>query len=340
MRVAVVTPVLDDWASLSKLVGMLDVAEVREDVRFSVFIVDDGSSEPMVVDTPLTRLRRIRDLEVVGLACNLGHQRAIAVGLVEVSARRAFDAVLVMDCDGEDRPADVPRLLAEAARRPGHIIVARRQRRPHLLGFRLWYQCYKTLFRLLTGARIDFGNFCLIPGARLEALVSTSAIWNNLAAALTRSRIPLADVPCDRGTRYAGNSKMNFLSLVMHGFSAMAVYTDVIMLRLMLGALVLSGITALGILGVVATRLLTSLAIPGWASSAAGALTIILLQGVMLFTISAFSVLNTRNLKSVIPRVDAPDFVRFRRSILRSAAIGAGRAQPIEVPVIDVQPAQ
>ena len=133
---------------------------------------------------------------------------------------------------------------------------------------------------------------------------------------------------------------MNFLSLVMHGFSAMAVYTDVIMLRLMLGALVLSGITALGILGVVATRLLTSLAIPGWASSAAGALTIILLQGVMLFTISAFSVLNTRNLKSVIPRVDAPDFVRFRRSILRSAAIGAGRAQPIEVPVIDVQPAQ
>jgi polyisoprenyl-phosphate glycosyltransferase len=227
-----------------------------------------------------------------------------------------------MDSDGEDRPADISRMLEEATRRPGHIICAKRKGRPGLVVFRVLYASYKAVFRLLTGARIDFGNFCLIPGGMVEALVSNSSIWNNLAATLTRSRLPLAGLSSDRGTRYAGKSKMNFVSLVMHGLSAMAVYSDIVMVRLMLGTLVLSAVTLLGILAVVAIRFLTSLAIPGWASSVAGLLTVILLQGVMLFTISAFSVLNARNMKLIVPRLDAGAFVVLRRKLLPSSVAG------------------
>lgn len=319
MLIAIVTPVFNDWISLSELILALEVVDMPENIRFSVFVVDDGSSEPAAINCPLNTLHRIREIEIIGLACNLGHQRAIAVGLVEAFGREGFDAILVMDSDGEDRPADIPRMLEEAARRPGHIICARRKHRPGLVVFRFWYECYKAIFRLLTGARIDFGNFCLIPSGKVEALVSNTSIWNNLAATLTRSRIPLAGLPSDRGTRYAGKSKMNFVSLVMHGLSAMAVYSDVVMVRLMISTLALSAVTLLGILAVVAIKFLTSLAIPGWASSVAGLLTVILLQGAMLFTISAFSVLNTRNMKVVVPRLDALDFVLFRRKILPSS---------------------
>jgi glycosyltransferase involved in cell wall biosynthesis len=303
MRVAIVTPLFNDWTSLSKLISALDVVDVQEGVRFSLFVVDDGSSEPVEINSPLHNLHRVNEIEIIGLTSNLGHQRAIAVGLVEVCNRSAFDAIVVMDSDGEDSPADIPRLLAMAARCPGHVICARRKRRPNLLVFRIWYECYKAAFLLLTGTRIDFGNFCFIPSEKLEALVSNSSIWNNLAATLSRSRIPLAQISADRGTRFAGASKMNFVSLVMHGLSAMSVYSDVVMVRLMLGALALGVATFLGILIVVAIKLFTDLAIPGWASSVAGALTIILLQGIMLFTISAFTVLNTRSIKPVVPRL-------------------------------------
>jgi polyisoprenyl-phosphate glycosyltransferase len=98
------------------------------------------------------------------------------------------------------------------------------------------------VFRLLTGARIDFGNFCLIPREKVESLISNSSIWNNLTATLTRSPIPLAGLPSDRGARYAGKFKK------------------------MLGALALSALTLLGILAVAAVRFLTSIAIPGWAA--------------------------------------------------------------------------
>lgn len=315
MHLAIVTPVFNDWVSLSQLIGALEAVDVPESTHFSLFVIDDGSSEPAMINRPLQGLHRIREIEIIGLACNLGHQRAIAVGLVELCSRQGLDAVLVMDSDGEDRPADIPRMLEEAARRPGHIICARRERRPGLAVLRVWYACYKAVFHLLTGARIDFGNFCLIPRPKLEVLVSNSSIWNHLAATLTRSRIPLASFPSDRGERYAGKSKMNFVALVMHGLSAMAVYSDIVMVRLMLAMLALSGITGIGILSVIAVKFLTDLAIPGWASSVAGLLTVILLQGAMLFTISAFSVLNTRNIKVVVPRLDAEAFVLFRRKI-------------------------
>ena len=319
MLVAIVTPVFNDWTSLSELIIALEIVDVPKNIQFSLIVVDDGSSEPVAITCPLHSLHRIREIEIISLSCNLGHQRAIAVGLVDVCGREGFDAVLVMDSDGEDRPTDIPRMLEEAARRPGHIICARRRRRPGLVAMSVWYECYKAAFRLMTGSRIDFGNFCLIPGEIVHALVNNSFIWNHLAATLTRSRLPLFGISSDRGTRYAGKSKMNFVSLVMHGLSAMAVYSDIVMVRLMLGTLALSAVTFLGILGVVMVRLFTNLAIPGWASSVAGLLTVILLQGVMLFTISAFSALNTRSIKVIVPRLDAPAFILFRRKILPSS---------------------
>jgi glycosyltransferase involved in cell wall biosynthesis len=316
MHLAIVTPVFNDWASLSRLIGELDQIDLPAGSDFSLFAIDDGSNDPPVIDYPVHMLSRIRNIEIITLACNLGHQRAIAVGLVEAYRRKRFDAVLVMDSDGEDRPSDIPRLLAEAAQRPGHVICAQRQRRPGLLVFRTWYECYKFIFRLLTGARIDFGNFCLIPATRLEALVSNSSIWNNLAGTLTRSRLPLATLPSDRGRRYAGLSKMNFVSLVMHGLSAMAVYSDIVMVRLLLASLAVSAFTAFGILCVVCIKLFSTLAIPGWATSTAGILAMIMVQALMLFTIAAFNMMSARSIKVVIPIVDAPGFVLSRRIVL------------------------
>jgi glycosyltransferase involved in cell wall biosynthesis len=320
MLIGIITPVFNDWTSLSELIGALEAVELHEDIQFSLVVIDDGSSEPAIIRRPINTLRRIREIEIIGLVCNLGHQRAIAIGLVEVCGREDIQAVLVMDSDGEDRPSDIRRMLETATQHPGHIICANRKGRPGRVVFRLWYACYKTVFRLLTGTRIDFGNFCLIPNGKLEALVSNPSIWSNLAATLKRSGIPLTDLSSDRGIRYAGKSKMNFVSLVMHGLSAIAVYSDIVMVRLMLGTLAVSALTLIGILGVVVIKFFTSLAIPGWASSVAGLLTVILLQGVMLFTISAFGVLNAKNIKVVVPRLDAAAFVLSRRKLLASSA--------------------
>jgi polyisoprenyl-phosphate glycosyltransferase len=314
-HLAIVIPVFNDWPSLSRLIVDLDAVSGVSNIDFSVLVIDDGSTEALLTDFPVDQLHRVRSIEIIALACNMGHQRAIAVGLVEAFSRQEFDAVLVMDADGEDRPADIPRLVDEAARHPGNIVCARRGHRPRLYAFRVWYACYRLVFRVLTGSQLDFGNFCLIPRERLRALVNSPSIWNHLASTLSRARIPLWSVPTDRGMRYSGRSRMNFVSLVMHGLSAMAVYSDIVMVRLLLAAAALGALTIVGLGWVVFVKLFTALAIPGWATSAAGVLVIVLVQAMMLFTIAALNMMSTRSVSTVIPMVDAPRFILSRRAV-------------------------
>src|SRR5262245_54611813 len=130
-RLAIVTPVYDDWESFRELIRRLDVmAGAKPDTVFDVIAVDDGSTEPLpgalLADAAIAHLARV---DVLRLACNLGHQRAIALGLVEVEARGTYEAVIVMDSDGEDRPEDIPMLLAALRAHPRRVIVARRARR-------------------------------------------------------------------------------------------------------------------------------------------------------------------------------------------------------------------
>jgi polyisoprenyl-phosphate glycosyltransferase len=59
--------------------------------------VDDGSTEPIPDDLAASlELQEIRSVTLVKLKCNLGHQRAIAVGLARAAKTKA-DAVVIMD---------------------------------------------------------------------------------------------------------------------------------------------------------------------------------------------------------------------------------------------------
>ena len=102
---------------------------------------------------------------------------------------------------------------------------------------------------------------------------------------------------------------MNFESLVVHGVSAMAVYADVVLLRILLGACMLAGLVVLAITGVVAIRFGTDWAIPGWASYLAASLTIIFLQALLMSGIALFQLMSFRNVKTFIPALDAASFI-------------------------------
>ena len=308
---AIVTPVYNDWESFHELVLHLDaMAGTLRGVTLDVIAVDDGSTAPLpdafLAGAELAHLGRV---DVLHLASNLGHQRAIAIGLTEVDARARYAAAIVMDSDGEDRPEDVPALLAALREDPRRIVVARRARRSEGPLFRAFYALYKLLFRLLTGKSIAFGNFCVLPAQWVSRLVAMPEIWNNLAAAITRSRMEIHACPTDRGVRYAGRSKMNTVGLLVHGLSAVSVYSDIAFTRILVFSFGLAALTVGGIGVVVGIRFFTHLAIPGWATYTVAALVIVLLQTLMLSLGSVFLLLNNRSMPSLIPRRMAAEYV-------------------------------
>jgi len=320
-RIAIVTPVYNDWASLQHLLAEID-ALPKLAATCVVVAVNDGSSEtpPRRFDLGFERIERI---ELVNLACNLGHQRAIAVGLTVANTDAAIDGVVVMDSDGEDRPDDISRLLAAALPRPETVVCAKRARRSESISFKCMYALYKAAFFLLTGSRIDFGNYCYIPAATLPNVIHNPQCWNHIAATIVRSGIPFRRIDTERGRRYAGRSRMNFVSLVIHGLSAISVYADVALVRLLALMFAFSGAAVAGIIAVIIIRFATNLAVPGWATTAAGSLAIMFFQSAFFAAISAFTLLAARSAKPMIPAIDGMQYVVSREVCVRGTPADA-----------------
>src|SRR5665213_3069703 len=110
-RILIVTPVLDDWPSFGTLVQRISDCFTGTNDTVQVMAVDDGSRvQPEAGSTRLPENSCITEISLLHLAANLGHQRAIAVGLSRVARREDVDIVVVMDSDGEDRPEDIAAL--------------------------------------------------------------------------------------------------------------------------------------------------------------------------------------------------------------------------------------
>lgn len=315
LPLVIVTPVFNDWDSLGLLVGQLDANLAAHGMSAHVVAVNDGSIEESDGLKLTGPLRAVCCVEVVDLTRNLGHQRAIAIGLAFVAERYDPDAVIVMDCDGEDAPADAPRLV-EKCRQEGmrKLVFAERVKRSEPLKFRIFYGFYKLLFQLLTGQIYRVGNFSVIPRQCLASLVTVSETWNHYAAAVFKSRQPHSFLPTRRGPRLKGRSKMNFTQLVIHGLSAISVYGDNVGVRLMVVSSLMIVVSFIGIIIVVAIRLFTTLAIPGWASMVVGNLVLLLFQSVLLSTVFSFTVLSGRQGSSFFPIRDYHPFVRRIRA--------------------------
>lgn len=221
-----------------------------------------------------------------------------------------------MDADGEDRPSDVVRMIEIARNTPGQLIFALRARRSEGKLFRTFYLAYRAVFRVLTGQVIRVGNFSLIPRAIVRRLVSVSEVWNHYASAVQRARVPCTFLPTDRGKRLAGRSTMNFVSLVTHGMSAISVHAETVGARMLVLACIMVGLIVAAMAVVVAIRLFTALAIPGWATFVLGLLSLMLLQTFFMALFFAGTVLHGRNAYTFLPSRDFSHFVDRLESFL------------------------
>jgi hypothetical protein len=302
-------PLRDDWKSASVLIRQIDQVLRFQSCTAEVLLVDDDSCQGWESADFQADYAAVQSIRALRLRLNLGHQRAIAIGLAHIFAKIRCDAILVMDSDGEDTPDGVSELLhAFRKDRGAMLIFAERSRRSESFLFRCLYGVYKILHRLLTGLGVRVGNFSIVPFAYLNTLVVQSELWNHYAASVFRSKRPFRMIPIPRGRRIAGTSRMNFVALVTHGLSAISVFGDIVGTRLLIasaiGALLMTGtITALVV------HLFTHQAISVWVAYTAGALAMILVQFVMMAAIFTFFMLANRTNLGFVPLRDYSLFV-------------------------------
>lgn len=299
----IVMPVYNDWISFYSVTD-----EIRSlyaaNKRILILAVNDGGEK---------NSNDIRDLEpglhigILNLFRNLGHQKAIAIGLTYATSNFDFESVIVMDCDGEDKPADIQVLLDNS--NSNKVLFAKRTKRKEGLVFRFFYSVYKRIFKILTGTDISFGNFCLLKKEMAGKITYVSETWSHFSGGIVKSKVPYDLLPLERGKRIDGKSKMNFQSLVLHGLSSISVHIETVSVRILLSSMVLLLSSVFAISVVVYVKLFTNLAVPGWTSNMVIALILIFLVSLVLSLLLIFIILNSRGQKNFIPALESQIFI-------------------------------
>lgn len=146
---SIISPVYRAEQTLESLVLRIKNAVNTLNAEFEIILVEDASP-----DRSWDEIERLAKLhpEVVGikLSRNFGQHYAITAGLDHAKG----DWVVVMDCDLQDRPEEIPQLLAKAEE--GYdVVLARRANRQDGFFKRLSSRLFYRTLAWLTGSRQD-----------------------------------------------------------------------------------------------------------------------------------------------------------------------------------------
>lgn len=269
----IVTPVYEDTEASSKLFKEL---AATFDKKVYIIAVDDGSVKQPLSISVIESARL--DGVVIKLKRNVGHQRAIAIGLGYAAENMGDGQIVVtMDSDGEDTPSSIKELITALDNDEVDVVVAQRKSRVESLKFKAFYVIYKFIFNLLSGRKISFGNFMAFKYDAVKRVASMSELGIHVAGTVLSSKLRIELLPLDRGPRYAGQSKMNFVGLVLHGFKGLMVFAEDVLVRVGIASAMVAGLALIGSAAAILLKL-SGYATPGWFSVALGILLLVFLQ--------------------------------------------------------------
>ncbi len=279
----VVVPIFHDVPSFLRLRREIQrvwaESEFKDSFALRHVVIDDSAGTDAS-----TQDVECEDTSVVLPPFNLGHQRALVFGLrVLASKARDGDIIITMDGDGEDRPEDVVRLAETLIRSSENtVVLARRLQRTESLKFKAFYEAFRLLFRCLTGISIRTGNFAAQWAPFVRRTVHHPSFDLCYSTTLLALQRPTVFVPCSRGSRYEGRSKMNFHRLVAHGVRMLLPFAERIAVRMLVISGVLMG------LGGLTGALLVALVVFGETALMPVALMPVLVFSVGVITFSGF----------------------------------------------------
>lgn len=263
-EISVVVPVYGCADCLGELHRRLADTLEPMGVEYELVLVDDGSP-----DGAWSRLAEIaaRDERVlaVRLSRNFGEEAAIAAGLSR--ARGRF--TVVMDCDLQDAPEDIPRMHAKALE--GYeVVLTRRSERGHgrrrVLASRLYFRLMSRLF----GGAVDpeTGNFSMVSRKVVEAIQLLGDSDRHYRAILAWVGFRQTAIEVEHAPRFAGSSAYGVRALVRHAADGVFFQSATLMRYIVYAGLVWALVGVGLALFFVLSYLLSDFTYPGWTSLA------------------------------------------------------------------------
>lgn len=221
-HLSVVIPVYKAEHCLDKLYLRLKAALESISPDFEIVLVEDcgGDNSWQVIERLAAADPRVRGLQ---FSRNFGQHYGITAGLDHCHG----DWVVVMDCDLQDRPEEIPRLYAKA--QEGYdIVLARRAARQDPLLKRITSSLFYKIFSYLADIEYDgaSGNFRIMSRKVVVSFRRMGEQLRFFGGLVQWLGFPTASIEVEHAERFEGNSTYTFAKLWKLATETIIAYSD------------------------------------------------------------------------------------------------------------------
>lgn len=221
-HISVVIPVYKAENSLHELYKQLKINLEKLTQDFEIILVEDcGGDRSWEIIKELSQ----QDNRVKGInfSRNFGQHYAITAGLDYCSG----DWAIVMDCDLQDRPDEIPRLY-EKANEGYEVVLAKRGKRKDTLLKRVTSRAFYSLFNYMAGINYDaeVGNFRIISRKVIESIHSMRENLRFFGGMVDWLGYPTTSINVKHAERYSGETTYTVSKLFKLASETIIAYSD------------------------------------------------------------------------------------------------------------------
>jgi len=260
---SVVVPCFNEEEVLRETHSRLLDALERLDTELEIVYVDDGSRDGtgIVLHELSASDPRVR---VVRFARNFGHQTAVTAGIDHSRG----DAVVLIDADLQDPPEVIPRMV-ELWREGYQVVYGVRCHRPgETLLKRATAAAFYRMINMMSDVSIplDTGDFRLMDRCVADVLRDMPERHRFIRGMVSWVGFKQCPIYYERHARFAGESKYPLSRMIRFALDGVTSFSTVPLRWATWAGLVAAGISVLGIVYAIVTRLMTNSWVPGWAA--------------------------------------------------------------------------
>jgi dolichol-phosphate mannosyltransferase len=211
MKLSVVSPVYKAEKMVEELVNRILALRIPGISDIEIVLVEDGSPDRSWDE--IVRLAAVhKEIKGIQLSRNFGQHHAIMAGLDHATG----EWVVVMDCDLQDLPEEIPAFFEEQRKASSDLVLARRESRSDSFLKKATSSVFYFLFYMLSGIKRDSGiaNFGLYHRKVIAAVLASTNAHPFFPFLVQWVGFKKATLNIRHGARHEGQSSYTWSKLV------------------------------------------------------------------------------------------------------------------------------
>ncbi|HMS32606.1 MAG TPA: glycosyltransferase family 2 protein [Ignavibacteria bacterium] len=259
--ISVVSPVYKSEKIVDELVKRLSESLSKITENYEIILVEDGGGDSswLKIEENCIRDKRVKGIK---LSRNFGQHYAITAGL----SRASGDIIVIMDCDLQDDPVHIKKLLDEFGN--GYdVVFTRRIGRKHSFFKMITAKIYNSLFKMFSDKNYDLnvGSMTMISRRVKDEFLKLRDQDRLYIQLIKWVGFRSTYVPVEHRERYEGSSTYSISKLFVTALQGWTSYSDKLLRLSIYTGLIISILSLLAGLSIVLSYFLLKFQ-PGWPS--------------------------------------------------------------------------